>query len=364
MKRIFLLVLLFGLFIPFHASRSEAASENFTKPSKEELKKRLTPLQYEITQEDGTEPSFKNEYWDNKKDGIYVDVVSGEPLFSSLDKFDSGTGWPSFTKPLKKEFVKEKTDSTLGLFTRTEVRSVKANSHLGHVFDDGPKDKGGLRYCMNSAALRFVPKENLAAEGYGEYLALFESGAKDAKGQAAQSTKFDTAIFAGGCFWCMESPFEKLPGVISVTSGYTGGQKVNPTYEEVSAGGTGHKEAVRVLFDPQKIGYDKILEAFWHSIDPTDSGGQFADRGSSYTTGIWVNSPEQRRLAEESKTKYEKSGIFKKPIVTPILDAGPFYEAEDYHQDYYKKNPIRYKFYRSGSGRDDYLESVWGKNKK
>lgn len=356
MKKFFLAIvsLSLGIFLVtiFQYGMSLGAD---SKPSKAELKKRLTPLQYEVTQEDGTEPPFRNEYWDNHKEGIYVDVVSGEALFSSTDKYDSGTGWPSFTKPLRKEAVVTKTDRSWGLFPRTEVRSAKADSHLGHVFDDGPKDKGGLRYCMNSAALRFVPKETMAAEGYTEYLALFQGAEGKAQGQS------ESAVFAGGCFWCMEPPFEKLPGVSEVISGYTGGRNANPSYEQVSAGGTGHKEVVRVRYDPTEVSYTELLDVFWRNIDPTDSGGQFVDRGDSYTTGIWVNSAEQKRLAEESKAKYEKSGRFKKPIVTPILDAVPFYPAEDYHQDYYKKNPVRYKYYRSRSGRDDYLESIWGK---
>lgn len=145
---------------------------NYKKPSAEELKKKLTPLQYDVTQNAGTEPSFKNAYWDNHKEGIYVDVVSGEPLFSSLDKFESGTGWPSFTKPLDNKFITTKTDRTFGM-SRTEVRSAIAGSHLGHVFDDGPKPTG-LRYCMNSASLRFIPVADLQKEGYGEYLKLFK----------------------------------------------------------------------------------------------------------------------------------------------------------------------------------------------
>ncbi len=145
-----------------------------TKPSPEELKKKLTPEQYHVTQQCGTEPPFRNEYWDNHRAGIYVDIVSGEPLFTSLDKFDSGSGWPSFTKPIEKDKVAEKSDPTLGM-ARTEVRGSKSDSHLGHVFDDGPSDKGGMRYCINSASLRFIPIEKLKEEGYGQYLPLFEN---------------------------------------------------------------------------------------------------------------------------------------------------------------------------------------------
>ena len=147
--------------------------ETSAKPSADDLKKKLTPEQYRVTQQCGTEPPFRNEYWDNHRAGIYVDVVSGEPLFTSLDKFDSGSGWPSFTKPIDKNNVAEKTDRTFGM-DRTEVRSSKGDSHLGHVFDDGPSDKGGLRYCINSASLRFIPVEKLKEEGYGQYLPLFE----------------------------------------------------------------------------------------------------------------------------------------------------------------------------------------------
>ena len=175
---------------------------------------------------------------------------------------------------------------------------------------------------------------------------------------------YETATFAGGCFWCMEPPFEKLPGVKEVVSGYTGGKEANPTYKEVSAGGTGHLESVEVIFDPAKVTYDKLLEVFWRQIDPTDSGGQFVDRGSQYRSAIFYHSNEQKTLAEKSKEALAKSGWFKKPIVTEILPAGPFYKAEEYHQDFYKKNPIRYKFYRYHSGRDQFLAKVWGEEKE
>ncbi|HVN40977.1 MAG TPA: peptide-methionine (S)-S-oxide reductase MsrA [Myxococcota bacterium] len=168
----------------------------------------------------------------------------------------------------------------------------------------------------------------------------------------------ETAIFAGGCFWCMVPPFEELPGVITVTSGYTGGTKPNPTYEEVSAGGTGHAESVEVLYDPAKVGYERLLDVYWHNIDPTVSDRQFCDVGNQYRSAIFVKDGAQRKAAESSRDAVQKKlGV---PVKTQIVDAGPFYAAEDYHQDYYKKNPIRYRYYRWGCGRDARLEEIWG----
>ena len=169
------------------------------------------------------------------------------------------------------------------------------------------------------------------------------------------------AIFAGGCFWCMEPPFEKLDGVQAVVSGYIGGHKENPTYKEVSGGMTGHTEAVEVTYDPAKISYDQLLEVFWMNVDPTDARGQFVDRGSQYRTGIFYLDVEQKQLAEASKERLGKSGRFDSPIVTEITAATTFYPAEDYHQDYYKENSVNYSFYRYNSGRDQYLKKVWGK---
>lgn len=167
------------------------------------------------------------------------------------------------------------------------------------------------------------------------------------------------ATFAGGCFWCMEPPFEKLEGVIDVVSGYTGGSKENPTYTEVSAGGTGHVEAIQVLYDPNKVTYLELLDVFWRQVDPTDPGGQFVDRGDQYATAIFYHSEEQRVLAEKSKQELEQSGIYEKPIVTKILKGSTFYKAEAYHQDYYKEHSVRYKYYRYNSGRDQYLKKIW-----
>ncbi len=180
------------------------------------------------------------------------------------------------------------------------------------------------------------------------------AAAPDAGGELALAT------FAGGCFWCMEPPYDELDGVVATISGYIGGHKDNPTYHEVSAGGTGHTEAVQVSYDPRKISYERLLEVFWRNIDPTTADRQFCDRGSQYRTGIFYHDDEQKRLAEASKTSLERDKPFAEPVVTEVVPAGTFYPAEDYHQDYYVKNPLRYKFYRFNCGRDARLQELWG----
>lgn len=186
-------------------------------------------------------------------------------------------------------------------------------------------------------------------------------------GSSAQSTsappdaKTSVATFAGGCFWCMEPPFDRTAGVISTISGYMGGKTANPTYEQVASGTTGHAEVVQVTYDPAKISYEKLLDVFWRNIDPTDSRGQFCDRGSPYRPGVFYHDPQQKEAAEASKTKLDGSGQLKKPIVAEIVPAGPFTPAEEYHQDFYKKNPNHYYRYRTGCGRDRRLEELWGK---
>jgi peptide-methionine (S)-S-oxide reductase len=174
------------------------------------------------------------------------------------------------------------------------------------------------------------------------------------------AANLEKATFAGGCFWCMEHPFDQIPGVISVTSGYTGGEKKNPTYKEVSAGETGHAESIQVIYDPARVDYGKLLEVFWHNIDPTAKDRQFCDSGRQYRSAIFYHNDEQRRLALHSKELLEKNKTFKEPIVTEIVEATEFYPAEDYHQHYYKKNPIRYKYYRTTCGRDQRLKELWG----
>jgi len=336
--------------------------KGFVKPADEILRKKLTATQYEVTQKEGTEPSFRNEYWDNKKPGIYVDVVSGEPLFSSLDKYDSGTGWPSFTRPLEPDNVATREDRKLWM-SRVEVHSRQAGSHLGHVFDDGPQPTG-QRYCMNSAALRFVAVERLAEEGYGKYLALFEApggktrsraagggsvesagapkGSDGARGGSGSSDRRETALLAGGCFWGMEEIIRGIPGVVETEVGYTGGTTPNATYEQVKTGRTGHAESIRVVFDPGRLSYEELLGWFFRMHDPTTSNQQGNDIGTQYRSAIFYLNDQQRRTAEAVKARVDASGKWKRPIVTEIAPAGDFWPAESYHQDYLEKNPGGY----------------------
>jgi peptide methionine sulfoxide reductase msrA/msrB len=307
----------------------------FKKPDPSQLQATLSAEQFKVTQQCGTEPPFRNAYWDNHKPGLYVDVVSGEPLFSSLSKFDSGSGWPSFTQPLESSAIAEKQDTSHGSI-RTEVRSKLADSHLGHVFEDGPADKGGMRYCINSASLKFIPAEELEGAGFGKYLGPFIAAG------LVKAAQHETAILAGGCFWGMEEILRKIPGVTKTAVGYSGGKTEKPTYKDVCTGNTGHAEAIEVQFDPAKLSYEALLGYFFRMHNPTTLNQQHNDIGTQYRSAIFYTSEAQRKTAEAVKAQLEKAKKFNRPITTEITPASKFYTAEDYHQKYLVKNPSGY----------------------
>jgi peptide methionine sulfoxide reductase msrA/msrB len=318
------------------------------KPTDADLRTALSEEQYRVTQQCGTEPPFRNAYWNNHQPGLYVDVVSGEPLFASTDKFDSGTGWPSFTRPVAANVVSRR-DETHGMI-RTEVRSKAGDSHLGHLFDDGPRDQGGRRYCINSASLRFIPVDRLEAEGYGPFAALFAPPTPPATETATETATAPTpaaerevAVLAGGCFWGMQDLLRKIPGVLETEAGYTGGWLANPRYHDTHESASGHAESVRVVFDPRRLAYAELLERwFFRMHDPTTPDRQGNDRGTQYRSAIFYADERQREAAEAVKARVQGSGRWKGTIVTQIAPASTWYRAEPEHQDYLERNPGGY----------------------
>ena len=289
------------------------------------LASKLDKEAYRVTQQSGTEPAFCGNLTDNKKTGVYTCIVCGLPLFSSDHKFNSGTGWPSFYQEVDPEHVTRKTDRAHGM-VRTEINCARCNAHLGHVFDDGPKPTGE-RHCLNSASLKFYEKGQTMPSESQPYSA-----------KSGSATETETAYFAGGCFWGIEHYFQKGDGVIDAASGYMQGKKDKPTYEDVCGHGTGHAEAVKVVFDPKKITYRRLLQAFFVMHDATQLNRQGPDVGDQYRSGIYYTSEEQKKQALEYIKELETTGSYKgRKIVTQVEPAKTFWPAEDYHQDYLAK---------------------------
>lgn len=293
-----------------------------------ELAKKLDAETYRVTQKAGTEPAFCGNLLDNKKDGAYCCVVCGLPLFNSDHKFNSGTGWPSFYREFDPEHVARKRDDGHGM-VRVEINCARCDAHLGHVFEDGPKPTGE-RHCLNSASLKFYEKgSEMPAE--------------------SRPTQLATAYFAAGCFWGVEHYFQKGPGVIDAASGYMNGRTDNPTYKEICNHDTGHAEAVKVVYDPSKITYRRLLEAFFVMHDPTQLNRQGPDVGDQYRSGIFTTNAEQQREAEAFVKELAASDAYKtRKIVTVIEPAKTFFAAEDYHQDYIVK-----------TGRSCHVKNPW-----
>jgi len=304
-----------------------------------EWKKRLTPEEYAILRHKGTESAFTGTYWNSKQKGIYRCAGCGQPLFKSDDKFESGTGWPSFWEPFDPTSVAAKPDNSHSM-RRTEVLCSRCGGHLGHVFSDGPPPTG-LRYCINSAALKLdeSPIKTMSAEQTESSVQdnSFTSTSLDQPvASDAPAGKLEQATFGTGCFWCSEAVFERLKGVEKVVSGYSGGQVKNPTYEQVSTGRTGHAEVVQITFDPARISYAQLLEVFWKTHDPTTLNRQGNDMGTQYRSVIFYHNDQQRNLAEQYKQKLDAAKALRAPIVTEIAPFQEFFPAEDYHQDYYR----------------------------
>ena len=295
--------------------------------SDKEWKEILTPEQYRVLRKRGTERAFKGKYNDHSEKGVYLCAGCGTPLFSFETKYDHGGAWPSFTEPIDKNHI-DYFDDYSHFTHRIEVRCAVCGAHLGHVFNDGPQPSG-KHYCINSVSLDFKPAD---AQQGSEPQTKNKSDEK-----ANESLKAETAIFAAGCFWGIEQKFSLLPGVISTVVGYTGGHTENPSYRQVCSDKTGHAEAVKLTFDPNKISYQELLEFFFKIHDPTQVNRQGPDIGTQYRSAIFYLDETQKEAAAKLVEKLNNSGRFKRPIATQIVPASEFYKAEEYHQKYYEK---------------------------
>ena len=305
-----------------------------------EWQKRLTKEQYRIGRAKGTEPAFCGGLLNNHEEGVYFCVGCNLPLFSSDSKFNSGTGWPSFFQPIAKENVHEEVDRAYGR-VRTEIICNRCDMHLGHVFDDGPAPTG-LRFCLNSEVMKFVPNAKLASAG--EDVAALAAAGKAATRpttKPAASGQRAEAVFAGGCFWCVEAVFEELEGVIDAVSGYAGGSRETANYDAVCTGATGHAEAVKIIYDPTKISYEKLLEVHFATHDPTTLNRQGNDTGPQYRSAIFYANDKEKELAQAFIDDLNASKHFSRPIVTTLEPLKGFYPAEAYHQNYACRNPYQ-----------------------
>ena len=319
---------------------------SLNQETEEALRARIGDEAYEIVINGATERAFSGDYDAFFEPGIYVDVISGEPLFLSTDKYDSGCGWPAFTRPVEEAAVSEMADYS-HFMVRTEVRSGISGAHLGHVFEDGPVEAGGLRYCINSKSLRFVPLEEMQQEGYGAYVDQIRIGLKreeadtEMRDELTENSRKTTReiYLAGGCFWGTEAAFKSLNGVVDTEAGYANGTKENPSYQEVCAGDTGHRETVRILYDPEQISLETILKGYFMVIDPTVENQQGNDRGSQYQTGVYYSDEADLPLLTEI---FEREKEKSTPFCVELRKLSAFYPAEEYHQDYLDKNPAGY----------------------